>query len=327
MHKNLRGKVLLRYMEEAGSKLVYPCEDADFVRELVERFVPQPPPLHMPMSGITLILNSAFVLEKQQFSRAGNLKLQGATTLESLGTDLKAIAEEVFFPGVNEAKVLYEEVAPQDSEFVKRVATSETGDAIPAMLQVWKFLADSMLEHEFGACVMLQKRLRPIGLDYVRIGPSSLYGSGVFATRKIPRGGLITIHPADYLTLNLGTKTSPWVKLHKDVEDPTVMLVQLLYRYTVKVENTHISIAACPNRDAHPSACAHLINDGGVLANSNPTFDELCAYVETSAACQNCHLLPIADTIVAAVASRNIQRGEEVFSSFGAPYWMNLLSQ
>ena len=324
---NLRGKLLLRYLDKQGNKLVYPCEDADFVCELVKRFAPKPPPIFLPMEGITLILNSEHVLQTQQFSRAGNLKLGGAPTIETLGAALKELAEQIFFPDIHTAAVLYDDVAPLESPFVKQVAQSEVGEAIPALLQVRQFLMDSMLEHEFGACVMLQKNLRPTGMDAVRIGPSSLYGSGVFATRRIPRGGLITLHPADYLTLNLGKKTSPWVKLRKDVENPTAMLVKLLYRYTVKVEGTSISIAACPNKIAHPSACAHLINDGGTLANANPTYDELCDYVDTSTAAQNCHLLPIAGTVVAAIAKKEIQKGEEVFGSYGAPYWINLLSQ
>ena len=99
----------------------------------------------------------------------------------------------------------------------------------------------------------------------------------------------------------------------------------MLFQYSASVDGTCFSIAADPTIPATPTACAHLINDGAIIEDRDFDYATLRKYVEDSTAAQNCHFVTLAGVCVAAVASRDIKRNEELFASYGAPFWASLL--
>jgi uncharacterized protein YifE (UPF0438 family) len=278
-------------------------------------------PLPHPMASIFVdYIFDVFVA----YSRKGNFLLNpptAPTTLESYGQAMHDLARRVRFPTPREAHDFADSFDSEracfkfaDNKFVGYVDKAH------------EFLKTMDETHQVSTFVMLSKQLRPSGLCSVRIGSSALHGQGVFAARHIRRGELITTHPCHYITISLG-QTSAWFPADVSRRGATEMLTKILYQYSAKVDGTPFSIACDPNDPVHPAACAQMINDGASLERRDFSYDDLCDYVAESTRKQNCHFVTLAGFAVVAVASRDIERNEEVFASYGFSWWSNFLSQ
>ena len=148
----------------------------------------------------------------------------------------------------------------------------------------------------------------------------------VFAQCDIKRGELITVHPCHYITINLGNSHA-YFPAQSTRAPVTEVFAKVLYQYSAEVQGTPFSICADPNEPAHPSACAHLINDGFTLENKDFSYDQLYEYISKSAEAQNAHFVTLAGFCVVAVASKDIGKGQEIFASYGYVWWSQFLAQ
>ena len=318
----LRGKALMTEMMRHPRVEYFTTSSADrqWVEAIRQRYDPAPSGLCLPMTHPVVSVMVDFVFSNQAYSKRGNLIMEGQTTLEGFGERIKDLARASRFPSTFEAEELFA-VFDENSKSLPFVDVRYT----PYVDQVHNCLKELEREHELATFLMLGKNIRPTGLCNVRIAASSTHGEGVFAQRNLKRGDLVTLHPCDYISINLGNHTAAWVPTHVDMPEMTELLSKVLFQYSASVDGTCFSVAADPTIPATPTACAHLINDGAIIEDRDFDYATLRKYVEDSTAAQNCHFVTLAGVCVAAVASRDIKRNEELFASYGAPFWASLL--
>jgi hypothetical protein len=76
-----------------------------------------------------------------------------------------------------------------------------------------------------------------------------------------------------------------------------------------------------PERPVSPSWCAHFINDGSIIAENS--VDSILTYHEEALQRLNVAILPVGPCpLLAAVTTRDIKPGEELFTAYGYSYWM-----
>lgn len=167
----------------------------------------------------------------------------------------------------------------------------------------------------------------PFVLNRVQVQGSSIHGRGVFATRRIREGELVTLYPGDYLRYfprgctrkrtryryTVGDHLFKYRWSH-DFEDAKKR--KQLERYAFNV-NSHYDIIGAPLLADDPSFLGHMCNDG---AKSSKPRDRLI-YERISQLRMNAVCVPVMDACVAVVACRDIGEGEEVLLSYGYEYW------
>ena len=80
-----------------------------------------------------------------------------------------------------------------------------------------------------------------------------------------------------------------------------------------------ITILGLPDLDQDMAYAGHLINDG---ARAPSTEDELERYMEETQQLANAQFLPLEYLHVVTIATRDIQKDEEIFVTYGPVYWM-----
>lgn len=293
----------------------------DFIANTMRAYAPLPTPTSIHFGGYdTTVFFVAFVFQHRlNFSKKGNLVIStGALTLDSFGLACKRIAQTVCFPSTLDAVEL--------TAAIDKRALDIEPDHVFYVDEAYKKLAAMDRQSDFPAFCMLCRNLTPADLCSVRIANGE-NGEGVFATRRIKAGEIVTLHPVQYVCMHVAGTGSFWFPSSSKVMPATEMLTKMLFRYMAKVEGTCLSVAADPSIAAKPNACAHLINDGAVLENKDFGYAELETYLLKSAAAQNTVFVNIAGVSVAAVATRDIARGDEIFTSYGFGYWAELLSR
>jgi hypothetical protein len=295
--------------------------DKKWVEKICQRYNPVPSGLCLPISHPIVGVMIDFVFSNQKYSKRGNLVMEGPTTLENFAHKVRDMARAARFPSAFEAEELF-------AAFDKESKTFLFADVLysPYVDRVHRYLCEISREHELATFVMMTKNICPTDLCNVRIAASPKHGEGVFAQRNLKRGDLITLHPCHYVSINLVGHTA-WVPAKVGIPNMTEMLSKVLFQYSAHVADTCISIAADPTIPPTPAACAHLINDGAVIEERDFDYATLQKYVADSTAAQNCHFVTLAGVCVAAVASRDIKRNEEVYAAYGGPFWASLLSQ
>jgi len=318
----LRGKALTtELLRNPRSELFTgECNDKKWVEDMCKRYEPVPVGLCLPISHPVVGVMIDFVFSHQKYSKRGNLLMEGPTTLENFAHKVQDMARAARFPSVFEAEEFFAAFEESNTFSFADVRYS------PYVDRVHRYLTDLSREHELATFVMMTKNIRPINLCNVRIGASHVHGEGVFAQRSLKRGDLITLHPCHYVSINLVGHTA-WVPAKVDMQPMTEMLSKVLFQYSAHVAGTCISIAADPAIPATPAACAHLINDGAVIEERDFDYATLRKYVDDSTVAQNCHFVTLAGACVAAIASRDIKRNDEIYAAYGGPFWASLLSQ
>jgi hypothetical protein len=172
---------------------------------------------------------------------------------------------------------------------------------------------------------MLRTRLANLRLNRCVVGPSTIpqAGLGLFASRDISEGELLTLYPGDALLI--------W---NRDVGDfgagdVGVMFgnhIQGLYRdasrvstdearsYELKIKTGH-SIVADPRLVADSAYLGHMINDGSALMNNDNSSRTL--YSRTTFDRHNAAFFVMEGCHFTTIATKNIAKGEEIFVSYG----------
>lgn len=179
---------------------------------------------------------------------------------------------------------------------------------------------------------MLRTRFR-LSVNRAKVAPSPIQGQGVFATRRIEAGELITVYPGDALRFypetngELGTERNGVLFGHHVPaamrSDEAVMRDFREYSYDV---DGFYALVGLPELIQDHAYIGHMCNDAATCEMMPPLTEAAVRekYRKESARGSNATLESLLDALVAVVASRPILEGEEVFVSYGAEYWAGL---
>jgi hypothetical protein len=152
----------------------------------------------------------------------------------------------------------------------------------------------------------------PSQLFPVAVGRSPLHGRGVFATRDIAQGELLTLYPPDGLAHYEGGM----VHCVSGAEDDHETLMMRFYAQRI---SDRLQLLGDPRLFDDPAYVGHLINCS-VGPHGSKGVDELKA----SWALHNAAPVAVHTKLeVAFVATRPIEEGEEVLTYYGRGYWDN----
>jgi SET domain len=192
---------------------------------------------------------------------------------------------------------------------------------------------------------MLRTRLPDLRLNRCRVGPSTLgagAGRGLFASRDIRCGELVTLFPGDALLLwNASRGVGDFgeggvgVLFGRHVvgedRDPDRVASDLARRYEVKISDSR-SLVADPRRIDDAAYLGHIMNDGAALLlredeSGNCAAAARTRYSRLSHERHNAAFFVSEGCHLAALATRDIAGGEEIFVSYGEGYWLSRIQQ
>ena len=165
-----------------------------------------------------------------------------------------------------------------------------------------------------GGC--FQRLEWPASLFPVECRQSPVHGRGVFTTRDVQIGELLTLYPPDGFSMNVGNNSL--VRLNCDVSDAEVKV--MIRRYSVGLGpepgETLVFLLGCPRLAEDPAYLGHRANDSPHAPGLSKRQQKL-AQRQVNAA-----IMPIASFAhMALVALQRIPAGTEVLCSYGNKYW------
>eukprot|EP00928_Gymnodinium_smaydae_P072235 TRINITY_DN55632_c0_g1_i1.p1 TRINITY_DN55632_c0_g1~~TRINITY_DN55632_c0_g1_i1.p1 ORF type:complete len:259 (+),score=49.96 TRINITY_DN55632_c0_g1_i1:114-890(+) len=174
---------------------------------------------------------------------------------------------------------------------------------------------------------MLRTRHR-VPLRRARAAPSRIHSRGVFATRAIDAGDLVTLYPGDALQFYPPTEdgslasTRTGLLYGQHVAEDARCKGQVLSEYSTYAYDVDglYALVGLPQLDQDPAYLGHLCNDGVAVAECRDAID----YESKSIIANNAAFQSILDAAVAVVALKRIGEGEEILASYGHSYWTAL---
>lgn len=156
----------------------------------------------------------------------------------------------------------------------------------------------------------------------VCVKESSIHGLGVFATEKISKGAICTLYPADALGKAKGDKTI--------VQGTSDFRPHMSYAQTLWQKGDEALCAIGDPSRYSPAFCGHLINDPYLNVNrlkdekdiSNLAKEIIEYQIRVKHMC-NCKLQSN-EYYSYVVATREIDKGEELLAPYGFPYWTGI---
>lgn len=183
---------------------------------------------------------------------------------------------------------------------------------------------------EWASRNMLATRLEALSLNRCYVAESTLAaaGNGLFASRDISAGELITLYPGDGVCIEDGATaagSSLWAASAADglrrSLDASILERGKDYEREVDREVGTTSVLGDPLLVEDPAYLGHMLNDGATC-----TREALrTAYVAEAAAACNVHQVALDACHVAIVATRDVWKDEELFMAYGAGYWTSRL--
>lgn len=183
---------------------------------------------------------------------------------------------------------------------------------------------------------------------YIEVKNSNIPGSGqgLFTTRRIKKGSIITRY------IGVKMPLSSFKELVRSTDDARV--IKEYNEYAQGIGNDMLLVGSGSNRDVEEGV-AHLVNDGGVvemdllinvcrLLQTLPTTPpisntKMAQYTKILSSCMTAVYLAIVKYLISsyfkrnivmgvigeevyAVADRDLLQGDEMFHSYGVDYWM-----
>jgi SET domain len=175
---------------------------------------------------------------------------------------------------------------------------------------------------------LLRGRLSDLHLNRCQILPSSIEaaGNGLFATRDIKEGELITIFPADAILFRSGElEEICGVMYGKNRTPESLSLTDDAARsYEIRISSIH-SIVGDPSLTNDAAYLGHIANDGACLTAGDDVSRTI--YSAKSAEAANAVFRDIHEGChMGLFSSRPISSGEEIFVSYGEGYWLSRCS-
>ena len=181
---------------------------------------------------------------------------------------------------------------------------------------------------------LLRTRFQDLELDRCAVGKSAIHGRGLFATRDIAPGELVTLYPGDALlswpdgdaaSRSAGCEIKALFGSHVPNDEQTAedLFVRAANAraYELPTSVPSLTIVGDPARDADPSYLGHLANDGAAIVAGDEA--SRAAYAAASAARANADHWTLEGAHHATVATRPIAAGDEVLVSYGEGYWLS----
>lgn len=158
----------------------------------------------------------------------------------------------------------------------------------------------------------------------IELKKSSIHGMGVFATHNISKNEWITCYPGDIVEYipnadrNVPNHVTCCFQSFRFEDKHGKNGYKFNYdAYKFDLDESY-SIVGCPDFKDDPNYMGHFINDGA-KSNSTAKSDEI--YSKITQLKSNCCFYSMKDLHVAIIATRDIQIGEELLTSYGCGYW------
>jgi len=198
--------------------------------------------------------------------------------------------------------------------------------------------------------------------QHVRIGPSSIPGAGqgVFATQNIKAGTIVGFYPVHAIGLerfdtNVIVTATPQDDDYfnpvdddddeeGDEDDNTVSPCHNYLHYLIGSrplcgfqvassaqqqnndddDGSVLFIDVNPARAIAPEWIGHCVNDGAIVRTNSE--EGLLEYYRQSSQKKNCVAVPFGPApIMAAITTSKVQKGDELFTTYGGSYWLETL--
>ena len=169
----------------------------------------------------------------------------------------------------------------------------------------------------------------------VKSGDAGSRGLGLFTTRNVKKGQVLTMYPCDYVILPGDTPDVSRVFAAKAAcHSPTTEQIDK-YKQILKTTrdgNIQTQISADASITHLPHANAHLINDPhpniGSIKKTPTSAAEygqaLMDYESSVKDLLNCRFEPRGGSYVLAIATKDIDEGQEILVPYGYEYWSEL---
>ncbi len=173
--------------------------------------------------------------------------------------------------------------------------------------------------------------------ESVRVDQSTIpaAGLGLFASRGVPVGSVLTFYPVHALGLNFRDGST---YLHSREGHDHIKFVYVLSL----VGNRPImgidldegfdgmgfgdAIPDDPDRASSPAWQCHRINDRAVISENTP--ESAMEYYHASLGRQNAAFLPFGPSpITVAMATKDIPAGQDIFTCYGRGYWLGVVER
>lgn len=163
---------------------------------------------------------------------------------------------------------------------------------------------------------MLSSRIEGLALSRAALGrDGSVHGVGLFATRDIAEGELITCYPGDALIYQPTEGIIFGGHVPEALADPDAVEDEWL-DYTLSEDEAY-AVVGIPALDDDAAYAGHFCNDGARLVDGDVDGYELA-----SAAARNAKHVDLDGLHMVTVATRRISRGEEVLVTYGEDFWV-----
>ena len=199
---------------------------------------------------------------------------------------------------------------------------------------------NTVMQPDFFLSNPALKQLYTKGAKNVRVQASSIpdAGLGLFATKNIKAGSIVSFYPAHALGFELEDGRQLWLSSNDDdrshfaanpsstssylhaTDQPIFRRKSLLD----DIDDSPIYLDANPNRKTDELWVSHYINDGAIVqSNDQKGIEEY--YRQTKQRKNSIHLPFGPSPVMATVATKKIKKGEEIFTSYGCVYWLGVL--
>jgi len=204
------------------------------------------------------------------------------------------------------------------------LAIDTFGDKCHDMIHTEGLLLDSMIETTSQGYLAY---LFPSFQELVQVQPSPLHGKGLFATRDIPAGTIVTLYPMDYLVhcpTKQGRVAHRVQQINKDAKTPTNLDHLSAYKQNIEKVTRFDLAVNFPGFDTSISADPSVQKRGllGHLANDAVvgTVEDPLSYLKSY---EQCNVLSahLGFYHVALISSTVISKGDEILYHYGLPYW------
>lgn len=166
----------------------------------------------------------------------------------------------------------------------------------------------------------------------IEIRKSNIDGRGLFATRDINKGEIVTYYPEHLNIVNNNISFLPSDIIDSMIKVGDFKFLEECHKNSIEPDDLPLLIAkklkryVLGTRIGNPyiyddlKYVGHMINDGAYIApNITPTEDDIKRYIIGSCMKLNCGLST--DNVI---AIRDIKKDEEILTNYGFKYWLDI---
>ena len=185
------------------------------------------------------------------------------------------------------------------------------------------------------------KRLFSQCMKCVEIRESSIAGAGLglFATKNIKSGTIISFYPAHSLGVDGGDQLrfsclpsdEKYFQEHPSTassylhctDQPLFKRISVLTQLSEDLKDVPLYLDVNPEREIVGAWVSQMINDGAAVESNSE--EGVLDYYQASGKKRNCIHIPWGPSpIMATVTTKKVKKGEELFTTYGGTYWLGV---